>query len=88
LTISSCQLSSISAQYTISWLLLPGMNLLWVTNSVAIFALSYISVTSVLFMLMLRRCIAGNVLLPLLIWKRKDLHLIWRDLKTRISNVR
>lgn len=85
MTISSCQLSSIPAQRTISLLLLIDTNLLWVTNYAAIFALSY---TAVLFMLTLRRCIAGTVLLPLLIWKRKDLHLIWRDLKTSISNVR
>jgi Predicted permease, DMT superfamily len=78
LSILSRRLTPISSQRTFSWLILIGANLLWATSYVAAkFVLFH---TSILFMLSLRMCISGVVLLPLVIWRRHDLHITWRDL--------
>jgi len=75
-TSSSISPSSLP-RHTFSWFLLILANMLWATSYVAgKFILQDISVT---MLNALRMCLASLLLMPLLIYKRKDIHLTWRD---------
>lgn len=68
---------SSSPRYTFSWLLLILANILWATSYVAgKFILQDISAT---MLSALRMCLASVFLIPLLLYKRKEIHLTWRD---------
>ena len=70
--------SSPTSHHTFSWLILIAANILWATSYVVSkYALQEISLT---LMLALRMCLSALFLLPLLIVKRKELHLTWSDL--------
>lgn len=71
-------LSSPRVRHTFSWFLLISANVLWASSYVA--AKFVLHDTSVNIMNALRMGIAALILLPLLIIKRKDLHLTRRDI--------
>ncbi len=64
-------------RHTFSWFLLILANILWATSYVAgKFILQDISVT---MLSALRMCLASVFLIPFLLYKRKEIHLTWRD---------
>ncbi len=64
-------------RHTFSWFLLILANTLWATSYVAgKFILQDISVN---MLNALRMCLASLFLIPLLLYKRKEIHLTWRD---------
>jgi drug/metabolite transporter (DMT)-like permease len=78
LSIASRNSPSTQSRHTISWLLLIIANILWASSYVAAkFALQE---TSVVLMLALRMVISALILLPMIIVRRKELKLTWKDL--------
>lgn len=65
-------------RHTSSWIFLISANVLWATTYVA--AKFTLSSTPVVLMLAIRMAISSLVLLPLLIARRKELHLTRRDI--------
>jgi len=78
LSTSSSSTTPVLTRHTFSWLLLILANVLWATSYVA--AKLVLQNASVNMMNALRMCIAALLLLPLLILKRKDIHLTRKDL--------
>ena len=76
-TAQSSTSPSSSPRHTFSWFLLILANTLWATSYVAgKFILQDISVT---MLNALRMCLASLFLIPLLLYKRKEIRLTWRD---------
>jgi len=76
-TTSSSTSPSSLPRHTFAWFLLILANTLWATSYVAgKFILQDISVN---MLNALRMCLASLLLIPLLIYRRKDIHLTWRD---------
>ncbi|GAC1426073.1 MAG: DMT family transporter [Ktedonobacteraceae bacterium] len=77
-TTSSSPSPSLLPRHTFSWFLLILANTLWATTYVAgKFVLHDISVN---MLNALRMCLASLILIPFLLYRRKEIHLTWRDI--------
>ena len=76
-TPSSSASPSSLPRHTFSWFLLILANILWSTSYVA--GKFILQDTSVTILNALRMCLASVFLIPLLLYKRKEIHLTWRD---------
>ena len=70
-------------RHTFSWFLLILANILWATSYVT--GKFILQSTSVNMLNALRMCLAALFLIPLLVYKRKEIHLTWRDFPQLLS---